>query len=56
MRDKNLDEVEVRCPICLKVWPGKYINNPYENQGICDWCALGLMINDPGTEAIVASN
>lgn len=57
MKNKDLDDVQIKCSRCGKPWLGKHVNNPYENQGICDWCALGIMCADlpplpPGTKIV----
>ena len=46
MKNKSLDETVIKCPNCHKDCPGKHVNNPYEDQGICDWCALKMMLRD----------
>lgn len=40
MKNSELDEVDIKCPMCRRVFKGKHIGNPWETQGICDWCAL----------------
>jgi hypothetical protein len=46
VKDKASDETIIKCPNCLHKYSGKYVNNPYELQGICDWCALAVMVRD----------
>ncbi len=51
MKDKSLDEVEFKCPLCQGKYLGKHAHNPYELEGYCDWCAFGLMCGGmPKTE------
>ncbi len=50
MKNKDMDNVPVRCSVCQQVYDGKYVNNPHELLGICDWCALAIMLRDAEPE------